>query len=741
MPLPDIEVKCIAVNAVNEAGRRMDRETRFKEAFKTGLSLALVYGIALYFDWMNPFWAGWAVALISLSTVGQSLHKGLLRVAGTVPGCVAALIILGLAPQNRWCFYLLAAGWVFFTTYMMLSDKRHAYFWNVAGFVCLIILMAGPGSFENAFLHAVFRTLETILGVVVYTLVSVFLWPRTNAGAIRQASGALVDTQAQLFTAVATSPVSGTPAEQDTGALRAQQAQQLQQFAQALEAEGSESYEVHELRDQWRHLHGVCGALMEAMDRWAINLGQVSHLDLPSLFPGVRAFADGIGGRFELIQQRLQGGKAAGPISKLALTADGEALRGLSVFDRAAVALVREDLERIEALTRSVYQCAAELTASSVVKPVPAAGAGSTGLWVPDLDNLRGAAYVALTGCVGFLIWIYLDPPGHAGWAQFPVNIAMAVAGMQQMKTTLLVRPIGLGFLLGLVVYVFIMPQLSGFVGLGSLLFLCMFLNCYCFDGIARLAGTVAILMGISVTNPQTYHFAAMANSLVFTVMGFYFVFLMSYLLNSSRPEKALLHLVHRYFRSLRYLVARLQAPGAAGNALGQHWLAAFYRYEMKTLPNKIAVWGRSIDPALFPATSPQRLQALVSSLQMLTYRVDALLEAGEGQHSTAILTATSAELRPWLGSLEAAFSTWSTRPEALADDGLRQALARGLDEVEGRLEALLAPVDGGSVSEAEAEQFLLLLGGLRGVSEAVVVYAGAARDIDWAQWREERFS
>ena len=32
---------------------------------------------------------------------------------------------------------LLACAWIFFTTYMVLADKKRSYFWNVAGFVCL----------------------------------------------------------------------------------------------------------------------------------------------------------------------------------------------------------------------------------------------------------------------------------------------------------------------------------------------------------------------------------------------------------------------------------------------------------------------------------------------------------------------------------------------------------------------------------------------------------------------------
>ncbi len=32
--------------------------TRTKEAIKTGLAMAIAYGIALYMDWEKPYWAG-----------------------------------------------------------------------------------------------------------------------------------------------------------------------------------------------------------------------------------------------------------------------------------------------------------------------------------------------------------------------------------------------------------------------------------------------------------------------------------------------------------------------------------------------------------------------------------------------------------------------------------------------------------------------------------------------------------
>ena len=169
----------------------MEKITRFKEAIKTALAFVSVFGIAMQLGWMNPYWAGWAVAVIALPTAGASIRKGTLRVVGTIPGCLAALAIHALAPQDRWIFLLLTCVWVFFTTYLMVSRKKDSYVWTMACYVCLIILLSDLDSSENMFESAVFRTVETVMGVVVYTLISVFLWPQTSRGAIRKSSAGL----------------------------------------------------------------------------------------------------------------------------------------------------------------------------------------------------------------------------------------------------------------------------------------------------------------------------------------------------------------------------------------------------------------------------------------------------------------------------------------------------------------------------------------------------------------------
>ncbi|MGB7067485.1 MAG: FUSC family protein, partial [Syntrophobacteria bacterium] len=88
--------------------------TRTKEAIKTALAMTIAYGIALQMDWDKPYWAGFAVAFISLATTGQSLNKAALRMLGTLVTTVVALIFIALFAQDRWLFMLFLSVYVGF---------------------------------------------------------------------------------------------------------------------------------------------------------------------------------------------------------------------------------------------------------------------------------------------------------------------------------------------------------------------------------------------------------------------------------------------------------------------------------------------------------------------------------------------------------------------------------------------------------------------------------------------------
>jgi uncharacterized membrane protein YccC len=486
---------------------------------------------------------------------------------------------------------------------------------------------------------------------------------------------------------------------------------------------------------------------METLDRWQSGFPELARIDVNAALPDLQSFFDGLEARFEEIQRTLAGsprGRESRPVS---LKLEETALDGLPHLDRAALSLTRKELENLEALTGEMLQCARDLTGepadSGAPSPIPPAGATRQGSRLPvfDLDNLRSALFAPTTVTVGFLIWIFFNPVGHTGWVMVATVLGMMVAGTPQMNAIAVVKPLGIALAVGLAAYVFIMPQLSSFLGLGLLLFLSMFAVHYFVSGIATAVGQIAIINMISVQSHQAYSFAAMANAYVFTLLGITFVFAMSYMLRSSRPEKAILSLLRRFFRSAEFLISSITFEAEGRPTFMERWKTAFYRHELQTLPAKIGAWGKTINHKHFPNNTPEQVQALVTSLQTLVYRIEELLEAGDTRQAEPLGRAMGEDVRAWRAGIESTFSGWSSSPEAEPATGLQERLATWLTGLEKRIGETFEQTDTGALSDQGRENFYRLLGGCRGVSEAAVAYAGAAGTIDWADWRKEVFS
>jgi uncharacterized membrane protein YccC len=206
---------------------------RAKRAIKIGLAMTIVYGLAMRMDWANPKWAAMSVGMISLAGVGQSLNKATLRLVGTLVSAIMAFIYLSFFVQDRWALLAVLTVHIAICSYM-ITGKRGSYAWFVGGYVCLIISAGGHSSADQIFHTAVARSGETILGIVVYTLISVFIWPQKNQGAMEEAANKLFSTQVTLYDNCR-NLLTGANKTTDPCPSMVQEAQLLSQFEQFLE--------------------------------------------------------------------------------------------------------------------------------------------------------------------------------------------------------------------------------------------------------------------------------------------------------------------------------------------------------------------------------------------------------------------------------------------------------------------------------------------------------------------------
>jgi hypothetical protein len=722
--------------------------TNAKEAIKIALAMTIAYYFALNYSWMDSHWAAIAIAMINLPTAGQSLQKGLLRMGGTLLALVAGLFYLGLFPQDRWLFFISFTPYLAFVSYKM-TGKNGQYFWYVAAFVSMLIITAGPGSSEYAFEFAMYRTLETLMGILIWTLVSVFIWPCSNRGALEKISQSLLVSH-QTFLHDYQACIMGSGSGEKLTIERSQQGKLLSQFEQTIGAAASESYEVREVRHLWERLHRLALSMMEGMDRLEAGYADLQRINVHRVLPEIDKVFPELDSRLENGRSMLGGSSSPNSCTAISIVPSDKDFRALDYFQRAAVQQTRSELGKLDAYTRSMVACIAEIKGYEKIEaedPMLVTSGSSRpnkliespmGLPVLDADRVRASIMVVVSMWAGALIWIYFDPPGHISWYQFVPNMVLVVARTPHFNINFL-KPFAYAYLVALGVYVFIMPQLSMFLELGLVIFLFTFVTAYFFTGINRVALYIAMFNMLGIQNQQTYDFAAQANTLLFTMLAFILIFVMSYITSTPRPAKAFLSILSRYFRSCVFLISH-GVDTAKSESVFERLRRAYYRQELQSLPSKLAAWGGQIDKTKFPNTSAQQIGDMVTTLQILSDRIEELERARIAPHADILVEALRDERREWLIVLESKFRKWSVRPEAESVGDLRVQLSARLGKLNARFEEIMNNMGNEKVSGDESENFYQLLGSFRGVSQAAIAYADKAGDIDWLQWREEKF-
>jgi uncharacterized membrane protein YccC len=344
---------------------------------------------------------------------------------------------------------------------------------------------------------------------------------------------------------------------------------------------------------------------------------------------------------------------------------------------------------------------------------------------------------------IAFLIWFYFDPPGHSRFVEFATIVAMGAAMMHLSPTTLF-APFIVATLAAGVLYIFVMPHLSGYGQLGLMIFGAVFAIYYLFyqprQGLAKSVGAAMLLNVIAVQNQQTYSFAGFANSVVMIALACGLTIAIWYIPPSPRPEKAFLRLLARFYRHSQHLISRLALDREQKKGWADRWQAMLYQNDLLDLPQKLAVLGGQIDHRLFPGTTPEQVQSLVNSLHALALRIKNLVEMRRHPQAALLVRELLDDMRAWRLAIEALFQNWSDDPASAPGVDLQSRLAVKLKEMETRINRTFSRAEQGEISEEDYKNFYRLIGSFRGLSESIVEHAKLARRIDWGEWQEARF-
>ena len=158
--------------------------SQWRYALRNVIAMCLALTIAYYLNLDEPYWAMTSAAVVSFPTVGGVISKSLGRVAGSLLGATAALIIAGHTLNDPWLFLLSMAAWLGFCTWACAHFTNNvAYAFQLAGYTAAIIAFPVVNVLDTTELWdiAQARVCEVIVGILCGGVMMMIL-PSTSDG-------------------------------------------------------------------------------------------------------------------------------------------------------------------------------------------------------------------------------------------------------------------------------------------------------------------------------------------------------------------------------------------------------------------------------------------------------------------------------------------------------------------------------------------------------------------------------
>lgn len=591
---------------------------KLKFSIKASISMALAYLIPFSQGWSQPGTAATTVMLIAaMGSVGDSVMKGTLRVIGTVIGAIIGMTLIGLFPQDREMYLLTASVIVTILLYLARAYKGDMTVFLLSAIT--LLMMFQNGEVENAFTYGIDKTFMTIVGIIIYTFVGVFLWPISLKDTSRENVSTLSELQTEIYR------------ERDSGykerkALHEKMVTQEQLLETSIIAFDRSSIDLGFSKTQWHDIVynykriNESLTLLSTYDKASygdnlpryINHYQKLDTEIVELLKRIS-----LAWKSEIVIEIPEAFKLEYHISEV---------KELSHLDRAALSTTIKDM--IELHTQL---CKLAEKLNSLISPKPTyfiletIPKPSAFLWF-DMEHLKGSLITFMVFWSSTLLWIYVNPPGGFLVVTLATGLSILTT-YSPLKPSLLIVIFSFSFIFAALMYIFVLPHLYYGWQLGLFVFIYAFIGFYFINvkmSVFFLLGTVTL----GIVNEMNYNFDVFLLTLFIFYLFLIFLLLFYYVPFSTKPEHLFLIMKNRFFRLSQKL---LQSSNNLSNHKETLWgnMAAIYsEIHLMNTVKKMQLWASKIDPKYFDTLDQKVLlefskecENFVYLLQMMYHR------------------------------------------------------------------------------------------------------------------------
>lgn len=672
---------------------------------------------------------------------GQSIQKGLNRLAGAIAGAITGFVLLAFFIQDRWLFFTFLSLYMAISVYFSMGTARYNYFWQQAGFFAAVVGLDSAFNPVNAFSIAIERAQGSGTGLLVYTVLGLLLWP-SNSQKNLEETGSQLTTELQALFRNRMARMRGQDDIEAEHTHRAQVVALRRRFDALLDAAEIDSWEVDETRHAWRRSQTHIAELAKALEQWQQNFNELKALDIEQLITDLPVFEAEMDARFSEIERMFAGHAPSRKPELCALQPNSQARDALSNFDQAALTVCLDRLLHLEKVSHHLFTSVSDIRDYGGAKT---AAPKTRVIITLDRDRFDEALRVAVTAWLAFLAVIFIpDIPTGLAAISLITRLVIADTAFAWISIPRLIAPTLAGLLFGFLCYSFVMPMLPGFTGLAILLFAVVFSIDYFLNqpklSLWRILLLFLFMSVADIKNRQTYEFMAFSDSAMQWVMLFLLLSITEYFPVRQQPDHVFLRMISRFFHSSEFLMQSLVLNPQSRPTYLARLRKTFHAYEVATLPGKLANWGKALPTAARGRTLAQQPERLTQSLQALAFRLQELLEARTAAQSESLVQALYTDIQAWRIAVQEIFAQLSRNPEAAANAALGTRLDALLARLETRIAEALNAAQRETVPEELRQNLYRLLGAHRGVSEALIDFAQQSGEIDWDCLREPRF-
>jgi len=152
---------------------------KLRHALSASVSVVLAYLFPLYFGIDDTSSAAITVMIIAASdSLDNSVLKGFYRALGTFLGAIIGITLIALFPQERFLYLSILSVLVTLTLYIARAYRGDKTIFLLTAMT--MMLMFDGGKVDDIFIYATLKTMMTVIGIMIYTFISVYIFRITK---------------------------------------------------------------------------------------------------------------------------------------------------------------------------------------------------------------------------------------------------------------------------------------------------------------------------------------------------------------------------------------------------------------------------------------------------------------------------------------------------------------------------------------------------------------------------------